>query len=175
MSNQSKVQSPKPKVVSEPDRLEMTRFATLWTATCPYRWTGRNTIELIEPLQTSAPADAHPSCSSWDITFWDATGSQKLDHINMHRMGEGSAPCLWLVNGEWFEVNGGQVVCRDGQWMIVRLGWRNTRAAVMANAGWHYYRSGTRPGRWPWLLWDRLCCFVHRALRSLRSLRFRNP
>lgn len=154
--------------MNEPTRLEMTRFATLWTATCPHRWVGRNSVELLEPLQTSAPPDAKPSCSSWDITFWDRDGNKRLDRVNMHRMGEGASPSLWLIDGEWFEVNGGQVVYRDG-WMIVRLGWRNTRAAVMANAGWHYYRSGVRPGRWPWLLWDRLCCSVHRAFRSALS------
>lgn len=151
-------------------RLEMTRFATLWTASCEFKREKRNTIVLFEPLNTDAPANARPSCSSYCITFYDHTGHHELERVNHHRCAEGAAPSLWLLDGEWWEVGGGEVRYRDSQWMIVRRAWRNTRAACMANAGWHYYRAGVRPGRWPWLLWDRLCCSVHRICRSVRKI-----
>lgn len=124
-------------------------------------------IRLIEPLNTEAPPDARPYCSIFDITFYDKCGNNVLDKVNAHEMAEGAAPGLFLIDGEWWEVGGGEVRYREGEWVVIRRGYRNTRAAIMANVGWHYHRSAVRPGRWPWVMWDRLCCHLHRAFRSL--------
>jgi hypothetical protein len=123
------------------------RFATLWTCECEFQRDG-NSIRTYEPLQTSAPPDAQIRCSSWDITFYDRHGNRQLETVRTHRFGLTASPTLCLIDGTWWEMNGGEVRQHNGQWVICRVGWRHTRAACMANAGWMNYDSGVLPRSW---------------------------
>lgn len=123
--------------------MSMSRFATLWLVECDFERIGENQIVTYEPLITKAPANARPHCSSWDITFYDATGNNELERVNCHFRACCTAPEMQFIDGIWWEIHGGEITYLQerGGWFLIRRGWKNTRHAHMMNSGWEAYRK----------------------------------
>ncbi len=121
--------------------LSVTRFLTIWYAdSCEFERVGKQQIHVFEPLNIDAPPDARCSATSWDLTFYSKDGNQCLGRCHTHRFSRGVAPELLMIDGEFWELSGGELKYRQGRWNMVWFGWRNTRAAIMARKGWPHYR-----------------------------------
>ena len=143
--------------------LSMTRHATLWRVAAPVtfrRLAHPGGIVVQEPLQTSAPAEARPVCSGWEVTFYDRTGNRELCRVPCPHYAGNASPSLWLVDGVWWEMMSGRVVWLSsaetlksetlnsgGTWCLLREGWCHTPAARQANAGWPAW-EGRPPTLW---------------------------
>lgn len=121
--------------------LSVTRFLTVWSADCEFKRVGRQQIEIYEPLNTDAPETAHPYWNSLSITFYSANGNTELGKCHTHNLSRGVSPEILLLDGDCWEVSGGEVKFVRGHWHMVWFGWRNTRAARSVRAGLPHYHK----------------------------------
>ena len=148
-------------------KMSCNAVAFLYDCECRWRRNGRRSIEIFEPLNIDAPADARPSC--WglnEVTFYDSTGNKVIGRCTTHDI-KHINPTLMRVRGtgRWWEVGCGSVRWIEsfidenkGRWVMVWEAWDNTRAARDLNGEADGDR-GIRPRpsstlrQWVWRKW----------------------
>lgn len=134
--------------------MSLRAFAWLYSFDGEWRRTGPQSCEFIQPVMLDLPPDARPRFSSHgrsafsrnsSLYFYDHTGNKRLaDGIQCYDIGFPET-LLLAPDGTWWQVSGGRAEYRGGRWCVIYEGWRNTRLALMANAGFWAYREAVAP------------------------------
>lgn len=126
----------------------VSRFATLWQCDCEFEMTGKNSIKLIEPIETIAPKEAQPQWSFGKIEFINKNSKEKNDFYHdkgaRHHDLVSVAPILvQMNNGIWYEVGMPKIVWNEKFhcWTLERTARSNSRYAAMMNGGMEFYKT----------------------------------
>jgi hypothetical protein len=123
--------------------LSVRRYATFWDCDCDFVATGKQSIDIYEPLPTHAPKDAKPHCCYADrIDFRNPKAKyndpnyyyhENCKHINFERV----STELVLVKGTWYSLAGGRVEWIENEnfqgWCMVWRAYKNSKIAYEMN------------------------------------------
>lgn len=125
----------------DPKPMSLRRFSTLWLCEAEWEPDGLQSVHIWEPLDVDAPEDAHPSCDyGREVTFYDRTGNGLIArHVRHHELS--GLEDLVLLDGTWWQVQSGRPMYRNGRWWMRWWAQKNSRYAIMANAGFWAYQD----------------------------------